>query len=134
MHVAKVVRPYKDRVYTYHFLRQTYREGRSVKHRTLANLSHLPPELIELIRRSLKGERFVAAADALRIVRSLPHGHVAAVLGLLRSLGLETLLDRAPSRSRDLAVALIVARLVSPASKLATARSLDQTKIGRAHV
>jgi hypothetical protein len=132
MHVAKVVRPYKDRVYTYYFLRQTYREGGSVKHRTLANLSHLPPELIELIRRSLKGERFVAAADALRIVRSLPHGHVAAVLGLLRSLGLETLLDRRPSPMRDLATALIVARLLAPASKLATARGLaDSTLAAR---
>ncbi|HLY35305.1 MAG TPA: IS1634 family transposase [Candidatus Limnocylindria bacterium] len=132
MHVAKVVRPYKDRVYTYHFLRQTYREGRSVKHRTLANLSHLPPELIELIRRSLKGERFVAATDALRIVRSVPHGHVVAVLGLVRRLGLEALLDRRPSRQRDLATALIAARVIEPASKLATARRLaDSTLAAR---
>mgnify|MGYP001571637713 CR=1 FL=1 len=129
MHVAKVVRPYKDRVYTYHFLRQTYREGRSVKHRTLANLSHLPPELIELVRRSLKGERFVPAADALRIVRSLPHGHVAAALGLVRRLGLEALLERRPSRGRDLATALIVARVIEPASKLATARRLADTTL-----
>jgi len=132
MHVAKVVRPYKDRVYTYYFLRQTYREGRSVKHRTLANLSHLAPELIELIRRSLKGERFVAATDALRIVRSVPHGHVVAVLGLVRQLGLAALLDRRPSRQRDLAVALIVARVIEPASKLATARRLaDSTLAAR---
>ena len=132
MHVAKVVRPYKDRVYTYHFLRQTYREGRSVKHRTLANLSHLAPELIELIRRSLKGERFVAATDALRIVRSVPHGHVVAVLGLVRRLGLEALLDRRPSRQRDLATALIAARVIEPASKLATARRLaDSTLAAR---
>jgi len=132
MHVAKVVRPYKDRVYTYHFLRQTYREGRSVKHRTLANLSHLPPELIELVRRSLKGERFVPAADALHIVRSLPHGHVAAVLGLVRRLGLEALLERRPSRERDLVTALIVARVLDPASKLATAgRLADSTLAAR---
>jgi Transposase DDE domain len=132
MHVAKVVRPYKDRVYTYHFLRQTYREGRSVKHRTLANLSHLPPELIELVRRSLKGERFVPAADALQIVRSLPHGHVAAVLGLVRRLGLDALLDRRPSPERDLATALIVARVLDPASKLATAgRLADSTLAAR---
>lgn len=132
MHVAKVVRPYKDRVYTYHFLRQTYREGRAVKHRTLANLSHLPPELIELIRRSLKGERFVPAEEALRIVRSLPHGHAAAVLGLLRRLGLDGLLERRPSRERDLATALIVARVIEPASKLATAQGLaDTTLAGR---
>jgi hypothetical protein len=132
MHVAKVVRPYKDRLYTYHFLRQTYREGRSVKHRTLANLSHLPPELIELLRRALKGERFVPATDALRIVRSLPHGHVAAILGLLRRLGLDALLERRRSRERDLATALIVARVSGRASKLATARHLaDTTLAGR---
>ena len=113
--MAKVVRPYKDRVYTYYFLRQTYREGRSVKHRTLANLSHLPPELIELIRRSLKGERFVPADEALRIVRSLPHGHVAAALGLARRLDLPQLLERRPSRMRDLATALVVARVLKPA-------------------
>jgi hypothetical protein len=132
MHVAKVVRPYKDRVYTYHFLRQTYRVGRAVKHRTLANLSHLPPELIELIGRALKGERFVAATDALPITRSLPHGHVAAVLGLVRRLGLEGLLERRPSHQRDLATALVVARVLEPASKLATAgRLADTTLAGR---
>ena len=132
MHVAKVVRPYKDRVYTYHFLRQTYREGRAVKHRTLANLSHLPPELIELISRALKGERFVPAGEAFRIVRSSPHGHVAAVLGLARRLELPALLDRRPSRERELATALIVARVCEPASKLATAAGLaDSTLAGR---
>ena len=127
--MAKVVRPYKDRVYTYHFLRQTYREGRSVKHRTLANLSHLPPELIELIRRSLKGERFLPAADALPIVRSLPHGHVAAVLGMVRRLGVDALCERRPSRVRELAVALIVERVIEPASKLATARMLGDSTL-----
>jgi hypothetical protein len=132
MHVAKVVRPYKDRVYSYHFLRQTYREGRAVKHRTLANLSHLPDELIELIGRSLKGERFVSASAALRTVRSLPHGHVAAVLGMARRLGLPALLVRRPSRRRELALALIVARVTDPASKLATAAGLaDSTLAGR---
>src|SRR3972149_1816652 len=75
MHVAKVVRPYKDRVYTYFFLRQSYREGGKVKHRTLANLSHLPPDELELVTRSLKGERFVPAGAALRTVRTLPPGH-----------------------------------------------------------
>jgi hypothetical protein len=132
MHVAKVVRPYKDRVYTYHFLRQTYREGRAVRHRTLANLSHLPDEAIELIRRSLRGERFVPAAEALRVVRTVPHGHVAAVLGLARRLGLPELLERRGSRRRELATALIVARVIEPASKLATAGGLaDTTLAGR---
>ena len=86
--------------------------------------------MIEAIERSLRGERLVAAGDAFRIVRSTPHGHVAAVLGTLRALGLEPLLDRRPSRSRDLAVALVVARLLAPCSKLATARTLGQSTLG----
>ena len=129
MHVAKVARPYKDREYTYWFLRQTYREGGKVKHRTLANLSALPADVIELVARSLKGERFTPAGSSLRTVRTLPHGHVAAVLGMGRALGLPALLDRRPSRLRDLAVALVVARLLSPASKLATAAALDDTTL-----
>lgn len=131
MHVAKVSRPYKDREYTYWFLRQSYREDGKVKHRTLANLSALPPDAIELIARSLKGERFTPAGAALRTVRSLPHGHVAAVLGLARSIGLPALLDRRPSRARELAVALVVARVLAPASKLATAGWLDDTTLAR---
>ncbi len=132
MHVAKVVRPYKDREYAYWFLRQTYREDGKVKHRTLANLSALPPEVIELVARALKGERFVGAGAALRTVRTLPHGHVAAVLGLARRLELPGFLDRRPSRLRDLALALVVARVCTPASKLATAGWLrDTTLAGR---
>ncbi len=131
MHVAKVVRPYKDRVYTYHFLRQTYREGGKVKHRTLANLSALPPEAIELVGRALRGERFVSVGEALRTVRTLPHGHVAAALGLARRLELPALLDRRASRARDLALALIVARVTEPASKLATAGWLADTTLAR---
>jgi hypothetical protein len=132
MHVAKVVRPYKDREYAYWFLRQTYREDGKVKHRTLANLSALPVEVIELIGRALKGEQFISAGAALRTVRTLPHGHVAAVLGMARSLGLPGLLDRRPSRARELATALVVARVLAPASKLATAGWLtDTTLAGR---
>ncbi len=132
MHVAKVARPYKDREYVYWFLRQTYREDGKVKHRTLANLSALPADVIELVARALKGEQFISAADALRTVRSLPHGHVAAVLGTARRLGLPGLVDRRPSRERDLAMALIVARLLKPVSKLATASLLaDTTLAGR---
>jgi hypothetical protein len=129
MHVAKVVRPYKDREYTYWFLRQTYREDGKVKHRTLANLSALPADVIELVARVLKGEQFISAAAALRTVRTLPHGHVAAVLGMTRSLGLPGLLDRRPSRLRGLATALVVARVLAPASKLATAGWLSDTTL-----
>ena len=131
MHVAKVVRPYKDREYVYWFVRQTYREDGKVKHRTLANLSALPAEVIELIARALKGERFTAVGEALRTVRTLPHGHVAAVLGLARRLELPALLDRRPSRLRELATALVVARVCAPASKLATAGWLGDTTLAR---
>src|SRR5450830_1264115 len=130
MHVVKVVSRQKGREYVSYLLRNSYREGGKVRKQTLANLSHLPEPLIDLIRGWLRGERYLESGAALAIVRSLPHGHGAAVLGMLRFLGLETLLDRRPSRSRDLAVALIVARLVSPCSKLATARTLGQSTLG----
>lgn len=103
-------------------LREGWRENGRVRKRTLANLSHWPPEQIDRLRRVLKGELLVAPQQAFELVRSLPHGHVAAVVGLLRRLGLERLLDRRPHRRRDLAVALIAARLLEPRSKLATAR------------
>jgi hypothetical protein len=130
MHVARVRRVHGGKEYVSVLLRQSYREGRSVKHRTLASLTALPPAVIDAIERSLRGERLVPAEAAWRIVRSTPHGHVAAVLGMLRSLGLEALLDRRASRSRDLALAMVVARLLAPCSKLATARTLGQTTLG----
>jgi hypothetical protein len=131
MHVARVRHVQGGREYTSILLRQSYRVGRQVKHRTLASLTALPPAVVDAIERSLRGEHLVSAAAAFRIVRSLPHGHVAAALGLLRSLGLEALLDRRPSRTRDLAVGLIVSRVISPASKLATARMLGQSTLGQ---
>ena len=129
VHVATTRRHYKDRVYETHLLRRSYREGRQVKTETVGNISHLPPELIELVRRGLAGERFVAASG-FEIRRSVPHGHVAAVLGTLRSLDLERLIDPRRSRQRDLVVGMVVARLLAPASKLATARSLGTTTLG----
>jgi len=125
MHVAKVVRKQRlasgeQREYRSYLLRRSYREGSTVKHETLANLSHLPVELIEMVAGSLRGEAFVpAAAAAVRITRSLPHGHVAAVAAQARSLGLPALLGPA-GRDRDLALALIISRVCRPASKLAT--------------
>jgi len=130
VHVATTRRHYKGRVYETHLLRRSYREDGKVKSETLGNISHLPAELIEQIRRGLAGERFVPAGDALEIRRSLPHGHVVAVLGTLRSLDLERLIDRRPSRQRDLVVAMIVARLLAPGSKLATSRSWEQSSLG----
>jgi hypothetical protein len=131
MHVARVRRVHAGKEYVSVLLRQSYREGHRVKHRTLASLTALPDTVVDAIERSLRGERLVPAGEAFRIVRSLGHGHVAAVLGTLRRLGLETLLDRRPSRQRDLAVALVASRVVRPASKLATSRLLGQTTLGQ---
>jgi hypothetical protein len=105
-------------------LRESYRQGEQVKSRTLANLTHWPPAQLEALRRVLRGEPLVAPEDAFEIVRSLPHGHVAAVLGTLRHLGLDQLLAPKKSRPRELVLAMLVARILDPQSKLATARSL----------
>ena len=107
-------------------LRESYRDGGTIRKRTIANLSHWPTEIVEGLRTLLKGGK-VAAADQETIVvrRALPHGHVAAVLGTLRDIGLDRLLGPAGNRCRDLVIAMIVARLIAPASKLATARMLD---------
>lgn len=125
VHVATTTRKYKDKVYQTHLLRRSFREGGSVKHETLGNLSHLPGPVIELIRRALRGEVLAPVGESFRIESSLPHGHVAAVLGTMRSLGLERLLGSRRSRRRDLAAALITARVCSPSSKLATAASIQ---------
>lgn len=110
-------------------LRRSYRQGGKVKKETLANLSHLPDELIELIRGALRGEPFVGFDERFVIERSLPAGHVAAVLEMARRLELARLLDRGPSRERDLCLAMICQRVIAPASKLATARALSQTTL-----
>jgi len=107
-------------------LRESYREGGKVRKRTLANLSQLAPDQIEAMRAVLRGERLVPAGDGLEIVRALPHGHVLAALGTARRIGLDRLLPRATERRLKLALALIVARLIEPASKLATARALNE--------
>ena len=106
-------------------LRESYRLDGKVKKRTLANLSKWPDDLVEGLRTLLKGGVAVSSLKGVfEIVRAKPHGHVAATLGSLRQLGLERLLDRKPSRQRDLAVAMIAARILEPRSKLATARGL----------
>ena len=107
-------------------LRESYREAGKTKNRTLANLSRWPLEPIEQLRAVLRGDQLLPAAEAVEIVRSLPHGHVLAALGTARRIALDAVLPRrAPQRRRDLALALIVARLLEPAAKLATARMLD---------
>jgi len=108
-------------------LRESFRENGKVHNRTLANISHWPPERVSALREVLKGATTTttgAAPDSFQILRSLPHGHVAAVVGSLRQLKLDTILDGHSSRARDLAVAMIAARILDPASKLATARAL----------
>lgn len=126
VHVATTTRVHSGRVYHSHLLRRTYRQGGKVKHETLGNISHLPQEVIDLIKGALRGERYLPAGASWAIVRSRPHGHVAAVLGTLRRLGLEGVLASRPSRRRDLVVALIVSRLLAPCSKLATRRDLQE--------
>jgi transposase len=105
-------------------LRESFREHGKVKNRTLANISHWPPAQIEALRQVLKGQTNVAPplAEAFEVVRSLPHGHVAAVLGMVRQLKLDQLLQPGPERARVLA--LIAQRVLEPGSKLATARAL----------
>ncbi|MCY4240478.1 MAG: IS1634 family transposase [Rhodobacter sp.] len=108
-------------------LRESWREGGRVRKRTIANLTKWPPALVEGLRCLLKGGTAVPRLeDAVDIVRSLPHGHVAAVLGTLGKLGLETLIDPKPSPRRDQALAMIVARILEPALRLATARRLAE--------
>ena len=103
-------------------LREGYREGGKVKTRTLANLSKLPPEALDAVRRVLKGETLVNASDAFEAIASLQHGHVQAVLDAMRRLGFERLIASRPSPQRDRVLAMVVARLLEPDSKLATAR------------
>ncbi|HEY8695310.1 MAG TPA: IS1634 family transposase [Chloroflexota bacterium] len=131
MHVAKVEKRQGDRVYVSYLLRQSYREGDKVKHRTLANLSPLPLPTIELLRGSLAGQQYLPAGQAFTIQQSWPHGHVAAVLGTAGRMHLERLLDSKPSRQRDLVLAMIVARVLQPASKLATTRLWTATSLAQ---
>jgi hypothetical protein len=134
MHVATVTSRQVDkagrqREYQSHLVRRTYREGGKVKHQTLANITALPPAAIEAVRVVLRGEQLLPAGQVMQITGSVPHGHVAAVWAQARALGLPALLGPA-GRYRDLALALIIARVIHPASKLATASWWDDTTLG----
>ena len=107
-------------------LREGWREGKRVRKRTLANLTSWPAEKVETLRRLLKNEPLVSRDDAFDITRSLPHGHVAAVLGTLHKLRLDRTIASATSPERDRVLALITARILAPGSKLATARGLAE--------
>ena len=121
MHLVTTRRQHGEKVYETHLLRRSYREDGKVKNQTLANLSHLPPAALAAVKASLRGQLLVGADEAVEVTRSLPHGHVAAVVAQARALGLPGMLGPA-GRQRDLALALIVARVCEPASKLATTR------------
>ena len=129
VHVATTRRVYKGKTYVTHLLRRSVRKGQTVTHETLGNLSHLPDHLIEIIKRSLKGETYVPAAEAFRITRTRPHGHVEAVLTMIRKLGLEELIASKPSPQRDLVIAMVVERLLFPSSKLAHTRHWHGTTL-----
>ncbi len=107
-------------------LRESYREGGKVKNRTVANLSSWPEAKVEALSRALKGLPPAGLEGMVEVARSLPHGHVAAVLGTIRELGLEELIDPEPSRLRDLVTAMAVAQVTGPGSKLAIARGLQE--------
>ena len=126
MYVAKV--PNRKSPPTF-LLRESYREDGKVKNRTVANISHLPEQQIELIRRVLRGEALLPADDAFRITSSLPHGHVQAVLTMIRKLGLSTLIASRPCREREIILALIAQRILHPSSKLAATRLWKTTTL-----
>jgi hypothetical protein len=119
----------RQREYQSHLVRRTFREGGKVKHQTLANITALPPAAIEAIRATLRGEQVLPAGQAMQITRALPHGHVAAVYAQAKALGLPGLLGPA-GRNRDLAVALVIARVLKPGSKLATTSWWADTTLG----
>jgi hypothetical protein len=134
MHVARIRSSHTDkqgrrREYESRYLRRTYRDGEKVKHETLANLSGLPEQAVDAIEAALKGTPLVPAGQAVTIGASVPHGHVAAVHAMAVKLGLPALLGPA-GRQRDLALALIVSRVVAPASKLSTLAWWADTTLG----
>jgi len=129
-HVATIKTKGKDgAVYTSYLLRRSYREGGKVKHENLGNLSHLPLPVIDAIRKMLAGRVLVDLDEQFEIERSLPHGHVAAVLGVLRGVDLERLISRERCRERDLAVAMVCQLVIGSCSKLSMTRRFHQTTL-----
>jgi len=110
-------------------LREAWREGKKVRKRTVANLTGWPRDKVEALRRVLKNEPLVAPEEAFAIEQSLPHGHVEAILGTIRKLGLERLISSVRCRERDLVVAMVAERLIHPCSKLATTRLWQSTTL-----
>lgn len=132
LYVAHIKREYNDKTYTSHLIRRSYRDGKKVKQKTIANISPLPPTLREIIAKSLKGEMFVPATDALEIIRSRPHGHVGAVKKAYEDLKMDELISKEPSKERDLVKAMILSRIIEPQTKLATTRTWHDTTLAEA--
>ena len=113
-------------------LRESYREGDKVKKRTLANLSKLPDDVVDNMKLVLKGAK-VSIEDAIpsnfEVIRSLPHGHVAAILEIIKKLGLSQIISEQSSRQKNLVMAMIIARIINPKSKLATARGFNHLSL-----
>ena len=131
VHADKITTTVKGVTYTSYYLRRTFRQDGKVKHETLGNLSDLPLAVIDLIRRSLKGETFVPASEVLPTLHALPHGHVETILTMIRRLGLDSLIASRPSRPRDLVLAMIAERLLFPCSKLATTQHWPDTTLAQ---
>ena len=133
VHVARVVRKYQtkdgeDRQSVSHLLRRSFRSEGKIRHETLGNVSALPAAALEALRAALAGETLVVAGTGLELTRALPHGHVAAVSVMAKSLGLAELLGP-PCQERDIAYALILARVVHPRPKLATTKWWSDTTL-----
>lgn len=124
MHVAEVVTNRNGKRYRTVLVRHSYRENGKVRHETIANISKLPDDVIEAIRKRLKDGQPFVHADEFTIARSLPHGHVAAVLGTMKQLEIDRLLNVRKSRERDLVMAMIADRILSPGSKLSCSNGL----------
>ncbi len=128
-HVVTTTRKYKNKVYSTHLLRRSYREDGKVKNETLGNLSHLPDTLVDLIRRSLQGEIFVPLDQAFEVLGSRSQGAVQAVTAAMQRLGFAALLATKTSRERDLICAMVAARIIAPHTKLATTRWWQTTTL-----
>lgn len=127
--MVTTTRRYKGREYHAHLLMRSYREGKKVKKETLANLTPLGDEIVEVVRAALQGKDVRVVGDVFRTCRSKPHGHVLAVTTAMRRLGLERLIASRPSRERDLILALTAQQVIRPGSKLSCARSFSNTSL-----
>jgi transposase len=110
-------------------VRSSHREGGKIVKKTLANLSGLPEDIINVVDMAIKGKNMIPANSAFKIIRNQPHGHVKAVLGVMKQLGLDNILSSTPSRERSLSMALIASRIISPSSKRATIKLADSTTL-----